>query len=158
MISIAEKPEVAVLKCGRCGHEDVPRDEKGQLIDAANTILRCDECGARIAYGVLSPRVMVNVSPDRTAIRISVDESIDVMIDRPTAIVIARAMRRGVGISLELPLPFKFGRLDDRWSSFETSAKGEDETARASAQVDNELATMIGHSILSVADPSFAGA
>lgn len=54
------------VSCSRCGHSDEYSEthaETGERIDPASLVLRCDTCGARIAYGQLQPRAIVSPHP-----------------------------------------------------------------------------------------------
>lgn len=54
--------EAEFVTCPACGHVSAPPKEPGPK--ASESIIRCDECLTRIAYGVPMPRVVV--SPDET--------------------------------------------------------------------------------------------
>jgi len=83
------------LKCPDCGHEDGVSD------DPRASIYTCDECKARIAFGVLMPRLIIEPHPeDARFIRVRVLHVVDgqrvevvaVTIDRPLGGMLAREL------------------------------------------------------------------
>jgi len=81
----AGEPRLDRLSCRRCGHEDeLPR---GLLAD--EEVLRCDVCGARIAFGQTMPRVVIEPYRDPRFVVVTID-NVTVIFDRAYAALIAK--------------------------------------------------------------------
>ncbi len=65
----ASPPSPETFTCPACGHTDKLGD-----IAPEREIIKCDECEARIAYGVLMPRVVVQPAADRRFCEVLVEE------------------------------------------------------------------------------------
>jgi hypothetical protein len=63
------------LGCRRCGHVDEVKDDAGQPMNPAEHVLTCDVCQARIAYGELQPRVIVEPHTDRRYVLVQIGET-----------------------------------------------------------------------------------
>lgn len=62
-------PEVltGAFTCPACGHQSADirgGDAARQGVPPAKDIVKCGECGTRIAYGIVLPRVIVTPHPD----------------------------------------------------------------------------------------------
>lgn len=90
--------------CPACGHKsaDIQGGEPGrQSLPAAKDIVRCDQCQARIAYGVAMPRIVVTPHPeDPRFVQVVVqDPRKDAAITQFT-LTIDRQLGHGVGANL----------------------------------------------------------
>ena len=63
------------LGCRRCGHVDEVRDADGNPMDPSVEVLTCNVCQARIAYGELQPRVIVEPHTDRRYVLVQIGET-----------------------------------------------------------------------------------
>lgn len=74
-------PGTAVT-CPTCGHEDVYPG------DASAEVITCDQCGARLAFGTVSPRWTNLPAADARFLHMSIDGH-DVVVDRAFARAVA---------------------------------------------------------------------
>ena len=84
--------ERAIVVCPRCKHVS------GFDGDAANSIIRCDECHSRIAYGVLQPKMTIAPARDgdERRILIQMDEAKHYLTDDEAVAVCNGIVRRPV--------------------------------------------------------------
>lgn len=80
-----------MLTCGRCGQS---AEYDG---DASQEVLRCDDCGARIAFGVLMPRIVNEPHPNPRFITSRIETVVDgqpvsiaLTLDKEFALMYAR--------------------------------------------------------------------